>query len=155
MKKIIFLFAVAVAIYSCGNKTSQNTEGQTFYGEEFKVENVIAASQLKDLTLQGKATDVVVSAKVITACKKKGCWMTVDIGNNEEMRVTFKDYGFFVPKDCDGKEATFKGVATFDTTAVEMLQHYAEDEGLSEEEIAKITEPEVALVFEASGVVIK
>ena len=81
--------------------------------------------------------------------------MTIDLGNNEEMRVAFKDYGFFVPKDCDGKEATFKGTATFDTTSVADLQHYASDEGLAQEEIDKITEPEIALVFEAMGVVIK
>lgn len=81
--------------------------------------------------------------------------MTIDLGNNEEMRVTFKDYAFFVPKDSDGKEATFKGTATFDTTSVADLQHYASDEGLAQEEIDKITEPEIALVFEATGVVIK
>ncbi len=155
MKKIFFLFAASLAIYSCSNKTTTNAEGQTFYGEEFKVENVVLAAQLFELAQLGKSSDVVVTGKVITACKKKGCWMTVDLGNNQEMRVTFKDYEFFVPKDCDGKEATFKGTASFDTTAVEMLQHYAEDEGLSKEEIAKITEPEIALVFEATGVVIK
>ena len=155
MKQLFFLFAASLAIYSCSNKATTNAEGQTFYGEEFKIENVIPASQLKELALQGKANDVVVESKVNTVCKKKGCWMTVDLGNSEEMRVTFKDYSFFVPKDCDGKTVTFKGAASFDTTAVEMLQHYAEDEGLSKEEIAKITEPEVALVFEATGVVIK
>lgn len=154
MKKLFFLFATAAAIYSCGNKTTETANG-TFYGTEFKIENAVAAVELPALAKEGKATDVVVTGKINEACKKKGCWMTIDLGNNEEMRVTFKDYSFFVPKDCDGKTATFKGAASFDTTAVEMLQHYAEDEGKSKEEIAKITEPEVALVFEATGVVIK
>ncbi|MCG3166885.1 MAG: hypothetical protein POELPBGB_02668 [Bacteroidia bacterium] len=155
MKKLIILFAASLAIYSCSNGKKEITEVQTFYGEEFKIENPVAATALPALAKEGKATDVVVTGKINEACKKKGCWMTIDLGNNEEMRVTFKDYGFFVPKDCDGKEATFKGTATFDTTSVADLQHYASDEGLSQEEIDKITEPEIALVFEATGVVIK
>ena len=154
MKKALFLFAASLAIYSCGNKTTETATG-TFYGTEFKVENAVAATELPALAKEGKATDVVVTGKINEACKKKGCWMTIDLGNNEEMRVAFKDYGFFVPKDCDGKEATFKGTATFDTTSVADLQHYASDEGLAQEEIDKITEPEIALVFEAMGVVIK
>ena len=155
MKKLFFLFAASLAIYSCSNGKKEITGVQTFYGEEFKIENAVAATALPALAKEGKATDVVVTGKINEACKKKGCWMTIDLGNNEEMRVTFKDYGFFVPKDCDGKEATFKGTATFDTTSVADLQHYASDEGLSQEEIDKITEPEIALVFEATGVVIK
>jgi hypothetical protein len=42
-----------------------------------------------------------------------------------------------------------------DTPAVEDLRHYAEDEGKSKEEIAKITEPLVELAFEAEGVIIQ
>lgn len=155
MKKLFFLFAASLAIYSCSNGKKEITGVQTFYGTEFKIENAVAATALPALAKEGKATDVIVEGKVNAVCKKKGCWMTIDLGNNEEMRVTFKDYGFFVPKDCDGKEATFKGTATFDTTSVADLQHYASDEGLSQEEIDKITEPEIALVFEATGVVIK
>jgi len=155
MKKNIFLLASVIILSSCGNKTTTNTEGQTFYGQEFKAENVVTATQLEELAQAGKATEVVVSGIINEVCKKKGCWMTIDIGDNEEMRVTFKDYGFFVPKDCDGKEAIFKGTASFDTTSVEDLKHYASDEGISQDEIDLITEPEVAMVFEATGVVIK
>jgi hypothetical protein len=39
-----------------------------------------------------------------------------------------------------------------DTTTVEELKHFAEDDGKSKEEIEKITEPKIEMVFEASGV---
>ena len=81
--------------------------------------------------------------------------MNLAIGNGETMRVTFKDYGFFVPKDCSGKTAIVQGKAYMDTTTVEMLKEYAKDDGKSEEEIAKITAPEIEMVFEAEGVIIK
>ena len=71
------------------------------------------------------------------------------------MRIRFKDYGFFMPKDCSGKEVIFEGKAFYDTTTVEMLKHYAMDGGKSKEEIEKITEPEINLSFLASGVLLK
>ena len=42
-----------------------------------------------------------------------------------------------------------------DTTSIEALQHYAEDEGKSKTEIAKITSPEIRLAFDAKGVLIR
>jgi hypothetical protein len=48
-----------------------------------------------------------------------------------------------------------KGYATVDTVDVEMLRHFAEDAGKSQDEIDAITEPEYELTFEATGVLIK
>ena len=82
--------------------------------------------------------------------------MTIDMGEGqEEMRVKFKDYGFFVPVDCGGSEAVFEGTATVTETSVADLQHYAQDAGASEEEIAAITEPKQEITFLANGVAIK
>ena len=52
-----------------------------------------------------------VNGEVASVCKKKGCWMKMDMGEGNNMRITFKDYGFFVPLDCDGKVATIEGKA--------------------------------------------
>lgn len=71
------------------------------------------------------------------------------------MRVSFKDYDFFVPKDIEGKTVVFEGKAFSRVTPVKELKHYAEDAGKSKEEVAKITEPEKALVFVADGVIVK
>lgn len=74
------------------------------------------------------------------------------INGDEEMMVKFKDYGFFVPTDISGREVVMHGVAYYQTTSVEELQHYAEDAGKSAEEIATITEPKRELRFLADGV---
>lgn len=96
-----------------------------------------------------------VSTEILACCQKKGCWMRVDLGNDQEMRVSFKDYGFFVPLDSKGSQVIMQGKAYTDTVSVEMLKHLAEDAGKSQEEIDQITEPEVAMAFEASGVLLK
>lgn len=81
--------------------------------------------------------------------------MTIDKGDGSSMRVSFKDYGFFVPKDISGKTVIVEGKATVTTTTVEELRHFAEDAGKSKEEIAKITEGKTELTFEADGVIVK
>lgn len=80
--------------------------------------------------------------------------MVMNLSDDKDMRITFKDYEFFVPLDAAGKETIIQGTATMDTTTVEMLKHYAEDAGDSQEEIDAITEPEFNYAFEAVGVII-
>ena len=96
--------------------------------------------------------NVKVTGKVNSVCKMKGCWMEIADGKGGNTRIRFKNYEFFVPRDCEGQTVYAQGIARFDTTSVAMLQHYAEDAGKSKKEIAAITKPEVSLTFEAEGV---
>ena len=96
-----------------------------------------------------------VEGEIKEVCQMKGCWMTMSLGNDETMRITFKDYAFFVPKDSPGTFAIVEGVAKYEEQSVATLKHYAEDAGKSEAEIAAITEPTKKLTFEAAGVLIK
>ena len=127
-------------------------ETKNVYGEDFAEESVLMASSLPSLMDGHAEKEVTVKGEVAAVCKKKGCWMDIKLDNGEEMKVTFKDYGFFVPMDIESQTVVMHGVASYDTLDVEYLQHIAEDAGKSEEEIAQIMEPQVALVFEATGV---
>lgn len=97
-----------------------------------------------------------VTGTVSSVCQKKGCWMTLVSSDptKPEMRVTFKNYAFFMPKDLSGKKVVVDGFAFVETTSVADLQHYAEDAGKSKAEIAAITKPKRELAFEAAGVLI-
>jgi len=85
----------------------------------------------------------------------KGCWMELDLPGEEDIMVKFKDYGFFVPKDIAHKEVVVLGKAFVTKVSLEEQQHYAEDSGKIEEEIAAIYQPKRTLSFEANGVLIK
>ena len=66
------------------------------------------------------------------------------------------DHVFFVPLEgCEGLKAKAKGKAFYDEISVEMLKHYAQEEGKTEAEIAAITEPKKVLNFVATGVMIE
>ena len=70
--------------------------------------------------------------------------------------VRFQDYSFFVPTEgVEGKRTIVEGEAFYDTLSVADLQHYAQDAGATEEEIAAITEPKLKLAFTATGVMIE
>ena len=82
--------------------------------------------------------------------------MDVKMPDGSPMKVKFKDYGFFVPKQgLEGHTAILQGYATREVMDVEMLRHYAEDAGKSKQEVEAITEPKLSLFFLAEGVLIK
>lgn len=80
--------------------------------------------------------------------------MKLDIGNDKEVMVNFKDYGFFVPKDIIGKKVVVNGEAYKRTISIDELKHYALDRGDSEEKINSITKSEEIYSITANGVVI-
>jgi len=61
---------------------------------------------------------------VFEVCQQKGCWMTIGDGQ-ESIRVTFENYGFFVPKDAAGATATLEGLFTVETIPEATAKHYA------------------------------
>src|SRR5690606_13601464 len=112
------------------NENMENSEIEytySYFGDTISPDGAMDARELKS-ALEGKdSLYTKISGKIIEACKKKGCWMTIDIGNDEIMRVKFKDYGFFVPKNADGLEMIMEGVAYMTVTSVDELKHLAED----------------------------
>lgn len=126
------------------------------FGDVISEEGAIAASELVTKLESEDSISAKVESEILATCAMKGCWMNVSLNNDEHMRVTFKDYGFFVPKEgVEGKKVVFEGYAKKVTTDVEILQHFAKDAGKSQEEIDAITEPKEEITFIASGVIIK
>lgn len=155
LKQIVFIAILAIALSSCNPpvKTS-GTTGVEYFGEKIDDKNVIPYAKLVSEMGTKDSMAVKVRGTVAEVCQAKGCWMSIVEEGKEDMFVKFKDYGFFMPLDISGKEVIMEGFAFREVTPVEELQHYAEDEGKSPEEIAAITEPEEELKFMASGVIL-
>ena len=82
--------------------------------------------------------------------------MQVKVSSTDTLMVRFKDYGFFVPKSgVNQKNTVINGSAFMDTVSVQMLRHYAEDAGKTQEVIEQITESETVVHFIAEGVLIE
>jgi hypothetical protein len=151
MRHLLILSIISSIFWSCGNSIGQ----QRNFGEKVDPSGAIQMPELMKQMQSQESMAATVEGKVSSVCQAKGCWMKIETGSGETIRVTFKDYGFFVPKDLSGSTVFMKGTASYNVTTVEELRHYAEDAKKSKEEIEKITEPKRELVFEADGVLIK
>lgn len=160
MKKIITSICVLCVLAGCNNntvlesKTIENLNGTAVYGDSVKNGQLIQLASVPSKMNGESKKEMKVRGFVKEVCQEKGCWMTMDLDQGDEMRVTFKDYEFFVPKDMGGKEVVLDGFVYTDTVSVKKQRHYAEDAGKSPAEIAAITSPKIQLAFEAKGVVV-
>jgi len=102
----------------------------------------------------GDTVNIKFKTKVKDVCQKKGCWMALQLPDEKESFVKFKDYAFFVPLNAAGQDAVVSGKAFVSEISVAQLKHYAKDGGQSEAEINKITEPKKTYGFLADGVLI-
>ena len=160
MKKLYFyILIVSVVFVACGSPQKTELHGpQTLkgmvFGDSVLDNNIRDVDAMLAVMQKNPTMKLKVKGIIDDVCKEKGCWLTMKLPNGETMRVTFKDYGFFVPKDVKGKEIVVEGVAKIDSISIEAQRHYAEDSGLSKEEVQKITTAKQQLAFEAKGLVI-
>ena len=95
-------------------------------------------------------TPVVVEGIVKNACTQKGCWMVLaPAADKDGMRITFKDYGFFIPLDAKGMQVKAEGVATVKVLPKKEVDHL-ESEGAKFKRNADGSANEVSFV--ATGV---
>ncbi|QDO95200.1 DUF4920 domain-containing protein [Formosa sediminum] len=166
MKKVILFFAISVVLNSCKNESKQaavvieETVPEVIYagfGKNIHQDNALTPehmiAQYKNLKI-GDTIDTKMKGTIRDVCSKKGCWMTLDIGGDNQVMVKFKDYGFFMPLDAEG-DVIVNGKAYITETSVDELRHYAEDAGKSSEDIAMITTPKLEYHFEADGVLLE
>ena len=162
MKNILFISICVLFISSCKDKVGAQAKAvddivYKSFGKEIIAGDAIKASSMathyKSMQV-GDSINSKMSAKVTSVCQAKGCWMTLNLENGNEVMVKFKDYGFFMPKNIAGKEVIINGKAYVNEVPVSELRHYAEDAGKSAEEIAQITESEKTYSFEADGVLL-
>lgn len=165
MKNIFSLVLLVFIMFSCKNETGNavDANGETkevayaSFGNEIAADNAVNAVEMAERFKGMQSGDSVATkmvGKVNEVCQAKGCWMRVDLGNEEEVMVKFKDYGFFMPKNIAGKEVIMNGHAYVSEISVDEQRHYAEDAGKTEEEIAAITEPKRTYSFMADGVLL-
>lgn len=166
MRKYVLLFAAGLLVASCTSTDSDVVE-QTIdkpekvrlgnsYGPE-KVDHTAAVSVEEMLAEQESSEgekEYTFVGVITETCSKAGCWVNIDKGDGTTFMVRFKDH-FTIPTDTKpGTKAFFHGVAMNDTVSVELLRHFAEDAGKSQEEIEQITEPKPTISFIADGIVL-
>ena len=91
--------------------------------------------------------EVLVATRIAKVCQKKGCFFVAQEGSSTA-RVSFKDYGFFIPTDSGGKNVVLLGTFSRKSISEEQAGHYAADLG----ETAKSTPESFEYSIVASAV---
>lgn len=153
---------LGLLVFSCKEapKTTYEVIGEAEvvpgnYGDLIEEKDVFSPAEMISKVEAEGNFEGKIQGEIKEVCTKKGCWFSMDLPDGSSMRVTFKDYGFFLPTNSQGFPIVMQGVATVTETDVETLRHYAEDQGKSKEEVEAITEPKREITFEATGVIIK
>lgn len=155
---IMLLLFVGTTLTAQKKATAFNSADYASFGDKFKVTKILTKKEMLEkykALKKGDTITVQFVSNIKAVCKKKGCWMKMELAGDDESFVKFKDYAFFVPLNADDSEAIVKGKAFVEVESVESLRHYAKDAGKSAAEIAKITKPETTYSFLADGVYIK
>lgn len=146
---LLFLFTSLVVMSQPPKGPAK--KGMTF-GEKTTAKGSMDINELSKKVTE-EETSVKIKGKVSDVCTAEGCWLKM-LSSDGKIMVKMKDHAFLVPVDINGKEIVVTGKAKVKMTSVKELQHYAEDAGKSEEEIAKITEPKKEIIVYATGILV-
>jgi len=118
------------------------------FGEEITSRNSIEVNDFL-AKVSDQASSFKVKATIEEVCQMKGCWITLRNEQGANIRVTFKDYGFFVPKNISGKEVIIEGIAQKEMIEEDLAKHYADDSNKEYDESMRN-----AITFVAEGVLV-
>jgi homoserine trans-succinylase len=123
------------------------------YGAEIQSKTPLSLpAAIKQLDTKPSA-EVLIESKVDKVCVVKGCWMALTNKDvKDEVRVTFKDYGFFVPSSIIGKTVLVEGTLEKVVMSLEDTKHYVKDAG---GDPSTVTTPRTEYRIVANGVQVK
>ena len=129
---------------------SDHDHASTF-GEAITHSDAISIEYAIDHINKLKNKEILITGTVNKVCEKKGCWMILK-GTKNSIRVTFKEYKFFVPNNIVGKRVNAQGILLEETMSISAARHFAKDAGQSDAEIQRINQKTKEYRFIATAV---
>ena len=112
----------------------QQTQEFEVFGSELEYDNLEPITLSQVINRESNDGEIILKTSVAQVCQKKGCFFIAQDGDYNA-RITFKDYGFFIPTDSGGKEVILVGEFSVKTLTEEQAKHYAEDAGKDPDQI--------------------
>ena len=128
-RSIRFLLSLS-AVFALTANADQSFRADQSFGAEMPaagqalglkqaIANIDSLPNGEMIKVQGQVTEV---------CQAKGCWMIL-VDGDSYARITFEDYGFFVPIETSMQRSVVYGLLSEHTISGEQAQHYAQDAG--------------------------
>lgn len=119
-------FSVFAETLRLSEPVAQDAQSETF---GVKLDNSLPKLSMKNLVTESTShltTPFQVEARIAKVCQKKGCFF---IAQQEQhiLRVSFRDYGFFIPTDSSGKTVTIAGELVQKEMSKDEVAHFKAD----------------------------
>ena len=119
---------------------------ETFGAAMPEATDPVALSVLVANHAEYEGESVVVDTRVSEVCQKKGCFFIAQDGDTT-VRVSFKDYSFFVPTDISGRRVTLVGELRQVELSEEQAAHLEED--MASADVDVVSGPQFEIVASA------
>jgi Domain of unknown function (DUF4920) len=144
--------SLLTVVFASGSLQAQSPTDSAvvFRGAAVPAGAAIPVTQLLTSARTYTSQPVIVEGLITHECTEKGCWMQVAPTETADgMRVSFKNYGFFIPQSMIGRRVRMEGVTKVTTHSKASADHLIA-EGAKLQRNADGTATEVEFV--ASGV---
>ena len=148
MRKLLAC-SVALLVVALSASSQATLPAGRDFGAGLTLETTLALRDVVAAPERHAGTPILVQGRLTDLCLKKGCWTVLSDGD-AFVRVRFRDYGFFLPKDALGRRALVEGVAEVRTLSEKEARHYASESQNGDP--TAITGPQHEISFVATGV---
>jgi hypothetical protein len=153
MLKLYLLILLLTPIVLPAQKRVPLPHGITFGKKVDELQNIPAA-KLEDFIGNKIRISTTITGKVLQVDTPKGGWLQLDAGGGKIIRVHFKDYNVFIPKQLKGRNVMIQGVAQKLLIADDM-QHFAGENVDRKKQNAVKPDAKQRLTFEAWGLMVE
>src|SRR5690554_8064712 len=114
MKHLLSLLILVVFVAAC-EKPAQDADllaietteiaipdGWDSFGEAIDAQNAVEISAVVDEFVMEEEKNFKISGTLVNVCQNKGCWTTLTTEDGRMVKMTFANYGFFLPTDAAG-----------------------------------------------------
>ena len=122
---LLFVGAHASEVVRLSEPVSTTDTTETFGS---LLDEAVPLVELADVGADNVGETVRVEARVSKVCRKKGCFF-IAVDGDAMLRVSFRDYAFFVPTDISGKRVMFVGEVIEKEMTKAEAEHFAADMG--------------------------
>ena len=120
--------SVAADVVRLSEPVAKDAHSETFGTDFDATQPTLTLAAAVEQAGQLIGQPVLIKTKVAQVCQKKGCFFIAQEGSHA-LRVSFRDYGFFIPSDSGGKSVILAGELVEVQRTPAQAGHFEEDMG--------------------------
>ena len=129
MKLFISLLLSLATVFGIGSSAEGLFSADQTFGAGMPLEGEVVSLKRAIASLDSGGDNFIkIEGQVTEVCQAKGCWMILVEGDTYA-RITFEDYGFFVPIETSMQRSLIYGVLSEHILSGEQAAHFAKDAG--------------------------